>query len=104
MILDLFDRKVEVLNYNKHIYYNIIGEFLDLDTRRISLTQAGALAFRDGYYLNEAQWKISIEKQYKIQKLELWQKQYWYFVELSKYIIGGFVGSFITLLISKFFK
>ncbi len=95
---------LEVLNYNKHIYDNIIGGFLDLDSRRISLTQEGAFAFRDGHYLNEAQKKISIEKQYKIQKLELWQKQYWYFVELAKYIIGGIVGSLITLLISKFFK
>lgn len=95
---------LEVLNYNKHIYDNIVGDFLDLDSRRISLTQKGAFAFRDGHYLNEALKKISIEKQYKIQKLELWQKKYWIFVELSKYIIGGIVGSFITLLISKYFK
>ncbi len=95
---------LEVLNYNKHIYDNVVGDFLDLDSRRISLTQEGAFAFRDGHYLNEALKKISIEKQYKIQKLELWQKKYWIFVELSKYIIGGIVGSFITLLISKYFK
>jgi hypothetical protein len=95
---------LEVLNYNKHIYDNIVGDFLDLDSRRISLTQEGAFAFRDGHYLNEALKKISIEKQFKIQKLELWQKQYWIIVELSKYIIGGIVGSIITLLITKYFK
>ncbi len=51
---------LELLCYNKHIYDNFIDEFLDINSRRISLTQQGAFAYRDGYYLNEAQKNIGI--------------------------------------------
>jgi hypothetical protein len=95
---------IELLHYNNHILDNVIGDFLDLNSRRISLTKEGAFAFRNGYYLMEAQKKNSIEKQYKIQALELWQKNYWYMIEISKYIMGGVLGSLITLLISRYFK
>jgi hypothetical protein len=92
---------VELLAINKHIKDDTIGGgFLDAENRQVSLTHEGGLAYRSKYYIKEAQAELSLERQYEIQRMELWQKKYWVGVEIAKYVVGGVIGALIALALT----
>lgn len=91
---------VELLAINNHVKDETIGAYMDAENRQISLTHDGALAYRSKFYIKEAQAELSLERQYEIQKRELWQKKNWIWVEIAKYIVGGLIGALIALALT----
>ncbi|OSZ79710.1 hypothetical protein CAP36_00125 [Chitinophagaceae bacterium IBVUCB2] len=97
---------LEVLALNNHIKETPVEIHIYSDNmkRVVYLKNEGALAFRNNYYLKEAEIELSIARSYEIQKRDLWLKKYWIGVEISKYVMGGIVGALIALGLARLNK
>ena len=89
---DLSDA-IENLILNGHATENLAGW-----DREISLTQKGALAFRNNYYIKEKELSDLEDIKGKISRLDLNQKRYAIFYDVLKVLIGIIIGALATWL------
>ncbi len=93
---------LEILVLNGHVKDEGPENALDdLSERKITLLHKGAIDYRNNFYIKELEKEVSIKRAYEIQKKEHWQRKYWILVEIAKYIIGGIIGSAITLMVAN---
>lgn len=92
---------IEVLVYNGHVRLYPENELDHHGSNQIYITPKGAIDFRTKYYWKEYDKIMSIERNYEIQKMDRWQKKFWIFVNLSKYIIAATIGAAITWFFTR---
>ncbi len=97
---------LDVLVENKLIRESpvVINIYSDNMSRIIYLENAGALAYRNNFYLKESERELSLQRGYAIQEKELWLKKYFWCVEIGKYVMGGIIGAAIALGIKQIGK
>ena len=97
---------LEVLVLNDHIKESPVEIHIYSDNmkRVIYLKHAGALAFRNNFYIKEAEKESAIVRGQEIQKRDLWLKKNFWYIEAAKYIMGGIIGALITLGASRIGK
>ena len=92
---------IEILILTGHVIDTVS---LDRSQRIITLTPRGAIDYRMNFYHKEKDKELAIERNYKIQKKELWLKTNYWRIEILKYIIGGIIGGTIALAASHIGK